>query len=317
MKTLDFIDSHTAGEPTRVIFSEGPDLGSGPLQERVERMAREFDDFRTMSILEPRGSEALVGALLCEPFASDCTTGVIFYNNRGYLGMCGHGTMGLAVTLARLGRVDPGTFRIDTPVGAVEVELLTGCRVAIRNVPAYRFRKEVAVDVPQLGPLIGDIAWGGNWFYLVKESPLPLTRDQIPMLTDATKRVLSALNTQGITGADEAKIDHVEFFGPAQSEEADSRNFVLCPGGEYDRSPCGTGTSAKLACLAADGILQPGEQWVQEGILGTSFEARYERLDSDRISPTIVGEAYVTAEGQLLAHPQDPFRQGIRTEVTL
>ena len=317
MNTVEFIDSHTAGEPTRVIVSGGPDVGTGPLHERVERLSREFDGFRTMSILEPRGSEALVGALLCQPFHADCITGVIFFNNRGSLGMCGHGTMGLAVTLARMGRVDCGVFQIDTPVGAVEVELQTESRVTIRNVPAYRFRKEVAVDVPQLGPLIGDIAWGGNWFYLVKESPLPLTIDNIPLLTDATKRVLAALHAQCIAGADGAMIDHVEFFGPAHSSEADSRNFVLCPGGEYDRSPCGTGTSAKLACLAADGELEPGELWVQEGILGTCFLGRYERLDNDRISPTISGDAFVTAEGRLLVHPQDPFRLGIRTEIGL
>lgn len=311
MDTLQFIDSHTAGEPTRVIVAGGPDLGDGPLPTRLGTLRGQFDHIRRWTILEPRGSDALVGALLLAPTAPSCAAGVIFFNNAGYLGMCGHGAMGVAATLARLGRVEVGSFGLETPVGVVQIELLSPNRAAIENVPAYRLRQQVSVDVPGVGQLVGDIAWGGNWFFLVQSSPLPLQAARIPDLSDAAWRVRLALREQGINGAEGAEIDHIEFFGPPQTAGADSRNFVMCPGGAYDRSPCGTGTSAKLACLAADGKLAPGETWRQEGILGTQFEASYRYGDDGRIVPTISGDAYVTAEGRLLGDPADPFRHGI------
>ncbi len=332
MESIEFIDSHTAGEPTRVVIAGGPTLGSGSLGERMGVMRTEFDHFRRSVVLEPRGSQAVVGALLCEPTDASCDAAVIFFNNTGYLGMCGHGTIGLAVTLNYLGRVGLGTSRIETTVGVVTAELLSTNRVAIQNVPAFRFRNQVEVSVPGVGNLVGDIAWGGNWFYLVKESPIPLSEANIPALTQASWATLRELQKQGITGADATSIDHVEFFGPPSTTEdqsgdphatsspnrhgsrvtvANSRNFVMCPGGAYDRSPCGTGTSAKLACLAADGELEPGETWIQQGILRSSFEASYQTLADGRVLPTIIGEAFVTAEGRLLIDPADPFRHGI------
>ena len=314
MASIEYIDSHTAGEPTRVILSGGPDLGSGPLKDRITTFKDRFDDFRRTVILEPRGSDALVGSLLCKPHEEDCSTGVIFFNNRGYLGMCGHGAIGLAVTLAHLGKAELGKLRIDTPVGAVEIELLSSSRASIQNVPAYRYKKGATVDVPGLGTLQGDIAWGGNWFFLVNDSPLPLSADAISELTQVTRKTLVALAEQGITGSDGAEIDHVEFFGPPDNPEAHSKNFVICPGGAYDRSPCGTGTSAKLACLAADGHLEPGELWIQESIIGSRFEASYVRMDERLIVPTITGEAFVTAEGRLISSSADPFRHGITKE---
>ena len=306
------IDSHTEGEPTRLIVSGGPDLGSGPLDERRVRFAAEFDNVRSFAVNEPRGSDAVVGALLCDPVDPDCAAGLIFFNNVGYLGMCGHGTIGAAVTLAHMGRIGPGTHRFETPVGEVTVELLGRNEVEIENVPSWRYRKDVAVTVDGLGTVVGDIAWGGNWFFLVGISPLSLAMANIQDLTRAADAVARALETAGITGADGAKIDHVEFFGPPRDPAADSRNFVLCPGGAYDRSPCGTGTSAKLACLAADGKLGPGETWIQESIVGSRFAAQYRPGPEGRIVPRIRGRAYVVAEATLLRDPEDPFADGMR-----
>lgn len=306
------IDSHTEGEPTRLIVSGGPDLGSGPLDARRARFAAEFDSLRSFAVNEPRGSDAVVGALLCEPVDPACAAGLIFFNNVGYLGMCGHGAIGAAVTLAHMGRILPGTHRFETPVGEVTVELLGRNEVEIENVPSWRYRKDVAVAVDGLGTVIGDIAWGGNWFFLVGSSPLPLVMGQIQELTRAADAIARALDAAGITGADGGKIDHVEFFGPPRDPAADSRNFVLCPGGAYDRSPCGTGTSAKLACLAADDKLGPGETWIQESIVGSRFAARYRHGPEGRIVPRIRGRAYVVAEATLLRDPEDPFADGMR-----
>ncbi len=306
------IDSHTEGEPTRLIVSGGPDLGSGPLDERRARFAAEFDNVRSFAVNEPRGSDAVVGALLCDPVDPACAAGLIFFNNVGYLGMCGHGTIGAAVTLAHMGRIGPGTHRFETPVGEVTVELLGRNEVEIENVPSWRYRKDVAVAVDGLGTVVGDIAWGGNWFFLVGTPPLPLVMGNIQDLTRAADAIARALETAGVTGADGGKIDHVEFFGPPRDPAADSRNFVLCPGGAYDRSPCGTGTSAKLACLAADGKLGTGETWIQESIVGSRFAAQYRPGPEGRIVPRIRGRAYVVAEATLLRDPEDPFADGMR-----
>jgi len=304
---ISVVDSHTGGEPTRVVVAGGPDLGRGPLGDRARRFREEFDRFRSCVVNEPRGSDVLVGALLCEPHEPDCTAGVIFFNNVGVLGMCGHGTIGLAVTLAHLGRITPGEHRIDTPVGAVSVVLHDAHRVTVKNVPSYRQRKGVTVDVPGLGPVTGDIAWGGNWFFLVKEHREELRIDNVERLTDITWRIRQAVNT-----AFPEPVDHIELFAPPRDPANHSRNFVLCPGKAYDRSPCGTGTSAKLACLFADGQLQPGDVWRQESITGSVFEGRVESADGGNVSPTITGTAYVTAEATLLADTDDPLREGIR-----
>ncbi len=311
MTELRVIDSHTEGEPTRVVVGGGPDLGKGPLPERVARFADDFDHLRRHIILEPRGSNALVGALLCEPTRGDCAAGVIFFNNTGYLGMCGHGTIGVAATLAWLGRVEPGVFKLETPVGVVSVELVDANTATVENVASYRHRKDVTVKVPGFGEITGDIAWGGNWFFLVKDAPWPLTLEHERELTDAALRIQSALREQDITGADHGDIDHIEFFSDADADDADARNFVLCPGGAYDRSPCGTGTSAKLACLAADGLLAPGMEWVQESVIGSRFSARYKPADDGRIIPSVTGRAFVCGEATLLREPGDPFADGI------
>ncbi|GAB3258817.1 proline racemase family protein [Chitinimonas naiadis] len=309
MHRIQIIDSHTGGEPTRVVISGGPQLGHGTLAERRSRFSAEFDHFRSAIVNEPRGADPFVGALLCEPREPGCVAGVIFFNNVGTLGMCGHGTIGLMVTLAHLGRIGPGTHRIETPVGVIEATLEGAHRVSLRNVASFRLARQVAVEVEGYGLVHGDIAWGGNWFFLVNDHGQRIAADNIAHLTDCSSRIRAALATHGITGTDGAEIDHIELFGP--SDVADSRNFVLCPGLAYDRSPCGTGTSAKLACLAADGKLAAGQTWRQESVIGSVFEGSFEQHDA-QLYPRIAGTAHITAESTLLLDPADPFVWGIR-----
>ncbi len=305
------VDSHTGGEPTRVVVEGAPDLGTGSMAERLECLRRDHDEFRSAVVNEPRGSDVMVGALLCEPQDPSCIAGAIFFNNVGYLGMCGHGSMGVVVTLAHLGRIGPGAHRIETPVGIIEAGLNADGSVTIENVASFRSIRQMEIEVAGLGSLRGDVAWGGNWFFLTCVHGQEVSLANAPNLTDLSWRIRRALRQSGITGADGHEIDHVELFGPPQQPGAHSKNFVLCPGGAYDRSPCGTGTSAKVACLAADGALKEGETWRQEGILGTVFEARY-RLAGDCIRPSITGRAWVNAEATLVFDPRDPFRMGIR-----
>jgi len=314
---IHVIDSHTAGEPTRVVVSGGPNLGSGSLVERLHRFSEDHDDFRSAVVNEPRGSDVLVGALLLEPVAAASAAGVIFFNNVGFLGMCGHGTIGVMATLAHLGRVGPGVHTIETPVGVVSAELHADGRVTVENVASYRYRKGVGVEVPGFGTATGDVAWGGNWFFLTENAPVPLTLENREALTSFATAVKTSLSTNRITGANGKEIDHIELFSASSEQGVDSRNFVLCPGNAYDRSACGTGTSAKLACLAADSKLMPGELWRQEGILGTVFEGSYriEEGTEQRVIPSVTGSAWITAESRLLLQEDDPFRMGIQAPV--
>jgi len=311
IRKIHVIDSHTEGEPTRVVIEGGPDLGSGSLAERRERFKRDFDRYRSAVVNEPRGSDPVVGALLCPPVDPSCAAGVIFFNNVGYLGMCGHGTIGVVTTLAYLGRIAPGAHRIETPVGVVTAELHDSGDVSVANVPSYRHRKGVVVDVERFGRFTGDVAWGGNWFFLVNDATEPLELSNVERLTELTWAIREALTRDGITGADGAEIDHVELFAAPHRAGANSRNFVLCPGKAYDRSPCGTGTSAKLACLFEDGKLREGETWRQESIVGSEFEGRV-RLVDGKVQPTIRGHAFINAEATLILDEADPFCWGIR-----
>jgi len=311
VRRIRVIDSHTGGEPTRVVIDGGPDLGEGTVADRRERFRADFDRFRSAVVNEPRGSDPVVGALLCRPSDPSCVAGVIFFNNVGYLGMCGHGTIGLVATLAWMGRLGAGVHRIETPVGVVSTELHPSGEVSVANVPSFRYRRGVQVDVEGLGRVSGDIAWGGNWFYLVNDHGEDLVDSNVERLTDVTWAIRGALARNRITGKNGAEIDHIEIFGPPVRPDADSRNFVLCPGRAYDRSPCGTGTSAKLACLHADGKLAPGEVWRQESIVGSVFEGWIEVV-GDEVRPTIRGRAFVNAESTLVLDENDPFCWGIR-----
>lgn len=326
IRRVQVVDSHTGGEPTRVVVAGGPDLGRGSMAQRRMLFADKYDEFRSAVVNEPRGSDVIVGALLCEPTDPSCAAGVIFFNNAGPLWMCGHGTIGVGVTLGYLGRIGAGTHRLETAVGIVTIDFDGMNRVSLENVPCYRHAQSVIIDVAGLGPVTGDVAWGGNWFFLVdtqkgnpgianalSTSPFPsFGVANVEQLSDIAKRIRRALETQGITGADGGEIDHIELFGPAADSANHSRNFVLCPGAAYDRSPCGTGTSAKVACLYQDGKLKPGQIWRQESILGSVFEGSV-RLDGSKIVPRVTGDAYVNAEATLLLNPDDPFQMGIRS----
>jgi len=308
MKKVRVIDSHTAGEPTRVVVAGGPSLGSGSVEQQLSVFRKQFDSWRSAIVNEPRGSDVLVGAWLCEPQDKSCTTGVIFFNNVGYLGMCGHGLIGVMSTLRYLGQISWGIHKIETPVGIVSAEVKENGSILLQNVISYRAAENVRIDVPNVGAVSGDVAWGGNWFFLVNNLKLDLKRSNVEKLTEIAWAVRSAINTQGYPD-----IDHVELFGTGCSG-GDSRNFVLCPGKAYDRSPCGTGTSAKLACLAAAGSLDENQIWVQESILGSQFRSWYHWCDRDKksIMPFIEGEAYVNADSNLLFDDRDPFCWGIR-----
>ena len=281
------------------------------MEARLARFRAEYDHFRSAVVNEPRSSDVVIGALLCEPTDPSCVAGVIFFNNVGYLGMCGHGTIGLVTTLAYMNRIKPGTHRIETPVGTVTAQLHESGEVTVGNVPSYRTAKRVAVDVPDHGTVFGDVAWGGNWFFLVNEHGQELALDRVEELTDFTWRIRQALPQQGVTGHNGGEIDHIELFGPSLQDGVDSKNFVLCPGKAYDRSPCGTGTSAKLACLYADGKLAEGQVWRQESIVGSVFEGSVAVVDG-QIYPRIKGSAFVNAEATLILDERDPFCWGIR-----
>ncbi|HEV7402617.1 MAG TPA: proline racemase family protein [Chthoniobacteraceae bacterium] len=308
MNQVTVIDSHTGGEPTRVVIAGGPALGGGSVAEQLAVFRARFDGFRRAVITEPRGSEVLVGALLVAPADASCAAGVTFFNNVGFLGMCGHGIIGLVVTLAHLGRIAAGVHRIETPVGVVTATLHEDGSVSVGNVPSRRKARAQTVEVPGTGAVTGDVAWGGNWFFLVEAHGQALAPANVGPLTDFAWRVRQAVNAQGFP-----EVDHVELFGAPEAPAAHSRNFVLCPGKAWDRSPCGTGTSAKLACLAADGKLREGEPWVQESILGSTFTGTFRWADraAGTVLPTITGTAFVTAETVLLFDERDPFRDGI------
>ncbi|HQR67777.1 MAG TPA: proline racemase family protein [Thermoanaerobaculia bacterium] len=303
------VDSHTEGEPTRTVVEGWPPLASPTMAGRREELVSRFDALRRAVVLEPRGHEAVVGALLTPPVSDGAAAGVVFFNNVGPLWMCGHGLIGVVRTLQYLGRIGPGEVRIDTPAGPVAAGLEASGLVTIRNVPATCHARDVAVEVPGIGRVTGDVAWGGNWFFLTELPGEPLLLSNVARLGAAAAAVLRALREQGVTGRDGAEIDHVELFGPPARRDADSRNYVLCPGGEYDRSPCGTGTSAKMAALHARGKLRAGERWRQESITGSLFTGwLVER--GGALVPHIQGFAYVTGETTLHFDPADPFRVG-------
>jgi proline racemase len=309
MKRISIVDSHTGGEPTRIVTAGGLDLGGGSTADKLKLFRDRHDAFRSAVVNEPRGSDVIVGAILVEPQDSSCATGVIFFNNVGYLGMCGHGTIGLVATLAHLGRIRPGEHRIETPVGIVTATLHENGDASVGNVPSWRAREAVEVKVPGVGIIVGDVAWGGNWFFLIQDHGQELSLARSDVLTEFCWKIRQAVNSQGFP-----EVDHIELFGPSSTPGAHSRNFVQCPGKAYDRSPCGTGTSAKLACLAADGKLREGENWVQESIIGSTFTGSFAWLDraAGKIAPQIKGRAYVNAEATLLLDEQDPFCWGIR-----
>ena len=321
---MHVVDSHTEGEPTRVIIAGGPDLGSGSLAERAHKLATEHADFYRSVVLEPYGQEAMVGALLVEPVNPECAAGVIYFDAAAVIGMCGHGTIGVAATLAYMGKIGLGTHKIETPVGVVEVTLTDANTVTVKNIASYRLHKDIQLEVEGIGTVMGDVAWGGNWFFLVNDSPVAVEPSNIRALTDVAIAIREALNRQQVRGADSGLIDHIILYGPALTAEGHSRNFVLCPDNAYDRSPCGTGCSARLACLAADDLLAPGQEIIQESTIGSSYRLSYQPATEHKLAgssesvvipsaviPSIRGQAFVTRDAKLIVNANDPLRTGI------
>ncbi len=308
---MHVIDSHTGGQPTRVILDGGPDLGSGLLSERAHRLTTEYKEFCQSVMLEPRGQPAMVGALLVEPTDPDCITGVIYLDAGAVLGMCGHGTIGLAVTLAHMGRIGLGSHKIETPVGVVEVHLSDANTVTVKNIESRCIHQEISVEVEGLGTVTGDVAYGGNWFFIVDPSPIPVVTNNLRTLIDTSIAVRDAAIAQGVGGENGQLVDHVIFQDASPKADVDSRNFVLCPDDTYDRSPCGTGSSARLACLAAKGCLDPGKDIVQESVIGSIYSLSYQPGTNGGIIPTISGQAFVMAESTLIFDDLDPLKGGI------
>ena len=305
------IDSHTGGMPTRMILDGGPDLGSGSLAARAHRLATEHEGFYKSVLLEPRGQPGMVGALLVDPQEPGSETGVIYFDADAVLGMCGHGTIGLAVTLAYQGRIAPGRHIFETPAGLISVDLLDANTVRVTNVESRRVRSSVAVEVAGHGQVTGDLAYGGNWFFIVDPSPIAVEPRNIRDLSDLAIAIRKACIAQGVTGENGELVDHVVLQGQSDVAGIHSRNFVLCPDDEYDRSPCGTGSSARLACLAADGVLAPGEEIVQESVIGSPYRLSYQPGANGGVIPSLTGQAHVMGEGKLIFAQDDPFRAGI------
>jgi 4-hydroxyproline epimerase len=308
-EAMRVVDSHTEGEPTRVVVEGWPQPEGATMAQRREAVRRSQDHLRQAVVCEPRGHDAVVGALLTPAVSAGSAAGVVFFNNVGYLGMCGHGLIGLVRTLEHLGRLRPGTVRIDTPAGNVGAELHADGSVTVENVPAFLHARGVSVEVPGLGRIRGDVAYGGNWFFLTHLAGAALELANRDELTRATRAIREALRAAGITGADGADIDHVEVAGPPRRPDADAKNFVLCPGGEYDRSPCGTGTSAVMAARHDRGELPLGALWRQESITGSLFTGWLTQGPGGLV-PHIRGRAFVTGEAVLRFDPRDPFRGG-------
>lgn len=309
--TVRVVDSHTEGEPTRVIVEGWPEPAGATMTERRDDLRRRADALRRATVCEPRGHAAIVGALLTPPVDARSHAGVLFFNNESYLGMCGHGLIGVVRTLEYLGRLRPGTARFDTPAGTVTTELESNGTVTIQNVPAHCHARDVVVDVPHVGRVVGDVAYGGNWFFITHLAGVRLVLDNVAGLTRATRAIRDAIRAQGISGAAGGEIDHIELSAPPTRRDADGRNFVLCSGGEYDRSPCGTGTSAKMAALHARGELALGQRWRQESITGSVFTGWLSSAAGGSVIPHIQGTSFITGEATLRFDPCDPFRAGI------
>ena len=309
--TMRVVDSHTEGEPTRVVVDGWPQPRGATMAERRDDLRVNYDHLRRAVVCEPRGHDAIVGALLTPPVETGSAAGIVFFNNGTYLGMCGHGLIGVVRTLEYLGRLGTGKSYFDTPVGTVSAELSADGRVCIDATPATLHASDVAIDVPGYGRIVGDVAWGGNWFFITHASEVPVDMAHLVELSRFTQAIQDAIRAQGITGADGGDIDHIEISAPPEREDAHSRNFVLCSGGAYDRSPCGTGTAAKMASLHARGALDFGEEWRQEGIAGGMFTGWLTQGDAGELMPHVRGSAYITGDAMLRFQPRDPFRFGI------
>jgi proline racemase len=327
---IQAVDSHTAAEPTRVITGGLPTIRGATMAEKRDQLRQEHDSIRKSLVLEPRGHDAIVLAFLLPPTRDDADLGVVFANDAGYLGMCGHGSIGLVTTAVAMGlvpAVEPVTeIALDTPVGLIRcrvaVEAGRPKSVTITNVPSFLYRQRVIVDVHGFGKVAADVAYGGNWFAFVEADQLGLVveKSHLPVLMQAATAIREALVREGVRGihpetGEEETVDHIKLFEALDGEHLGARSLTLCPGTAYDRSPCGTGTSAKLAVLHAKGELKQGEVFDSESVLGTKFMARIVGETTvgkyPAIVPEITGSAWITSFATFVIDPDDPCRLGI------
>ena len=313
--TIRVVDSHTEGEPTRVVVAGWPQLRAETMAARRDELRMRHDDLRRAVVCEPRGHDAIVGALLTPPVQEGSVAGIVFFNNGTYLGMCGHGLIGVVRTLEHLGRLAPGVAHFDTPVGTVRTELGADGAVTIENIPSHMHARDVVLEVPGYGMVTGDVAWGGNWFFITHADAVPVDMAHLGELGRFTQAIQDAIIVHGITGANGGVIDHIEISAAPARADADCLNYVQCSGGAYDRSPCGTGTSAKMAALHARGELALGQKWRQEGIAGGLFTGWLTAGPNGTVVPHVSGTAFITSEATLHFDPGDPFRNGIPSAV--
>jgi proline racemase len=321
------VDSHTEGMPTRVVTGGIGVIPGATMNERRLHFIEHLDHIRKLLVNEPRGHAAMSGAILQPPTRPDADYGVLFIEVSGCLPMCGHGTIGVATVLVETGMVDvvePVTVvRLDTPAGLVVATVAVrdghAESVTIENVPAYCERLDEVLVVPGLGDVPYSLAFGGNFYAMVDldDIGLPFDRAAGPRILDAGLRIMDAINSQApprhpeIDGVDHCH--HVEFIAPG-SDAAHSRHAMAIHPGWFDRSPCGTGTSARMAELWARGELALGADFVNESFIGSSFTGRLVRETTvagiPAVIPTVTGRAWITAIGQYVLDPTDPFPEG-------
>jgi 4-hydroxyproline epimerase len=308
------IDSHTIGEPTRLVlddaFLHGLDLGTGSVRSRRDVFRSRYDHLRRALVADPRGVEAMVGVILVPPSDPTCDFGALYCNRVGYLDMCGHATIGLAVSLGHIGRIKPGAFRLETPAGIVGVEWHGGSEASIQSVSPRRIHRMLSIACRDGTTVNGDVATSGLWFFICRDHGIPVVPDAIPRLLEKAWMIRRSLEAAGITGDAGEPIDHIVLMGQALDPANSARNFVLCPDGAFDRSPCGTATSALVGCLYEDGHLDEGAAWRQESILGGLYESSIRRQGGVLI-PTVRGRAWITAEATLHFAEDDPYRTGL------
>jgi proline racemase len=321
-RELSVIDTHTAGEPTRILTGYSKVQGSS-IFEIKRKLQAEHDWLRRFLLQEPRGHRDMFGAVLLPPKTRECDLGVIFMDNGGYLDMCGHGIIGAVTCAIETHIVKPKKeILVDTPAGVVKARTATRKgkveSVSFENVPAFKMK---SIQVQLEGKTVPvDIAFGGNFFahLYAKEVALEIEPRNGSKFIDLGIRIRDAVNQRGkLVHPDKpgiGRVELVEFSGPPKTEDANARNVVVFGQGQIDRSPCGTGTCAKMALLHSEGKLKIGEKFVHESILGTKFLGRLlgtTRVgEYDAVVPEITGSASVTGFNRLVLDDNDPFEDG-------
>jgi len=329
MNSFKTIDTHTMGEPTRIITEGLPFIPGNNMMDKKNYLVEHFDYIRTMTMHEPRGHGDMFGAILMEPTKKEADIGVIFMDSGGYLNMCGHGSIGVSTILVDEGYVkveEPITnITLDTPAGLVrakvEVENKKAKGVSIENVPAFLYKENIKIEISELGQVPVDISFGGSFFALVdsKYLNLKISLENIDEIIKLALIIREKINNKvkviHPNIPDINKVDLVEIYGKPTNSIADLKNVVIFGAGQFDRSPCGTGTSAKLAYLHGKNKLKKNEYFVHESITGTMFKGRI--LEEVKIGkyngiiPEIKGRAFIIGYSHLIAQEEDPFKHGL------